>query len=104
MLEKIEENLTEECLQNHFDLHQIHEWKRVQREERKITLCNDDLSPGEVLVDINAFFTDGDGNRNEAAEEHAKETYHNISTKYWVMAKRTPHRNLVNERIVLIAE
>ena len=102
MLEKLESELTEECLRDHFDLHDIAVWKQVQKKERKITLCNDDKtkSPGELLVDVNAFFTDGDGNRNEAAEAHAKRTYHEISTKYWVMSQRTHHRNIVMERII----
>ena len=97
MLEKLETHLTEECLENHFDLHDHAEWDRVQNKQRKITLCDDDYSPGELLVDVNSFFTDGDGN---IAETHAKKTYHDISTKYWVKAKRTPHRNLVTERTV----
>lgn len=99
MLDKLEANLTEECLQNHFDLHDHGEWDKIQNKQRKITLCDDDSSPGEVLVDVNSFFTDGDGN---IAETHAKKTYHDISTKYWVMAKRTPHRNLVTQRTVEI--
>ncbi len=97
MLEKLETHLTEECLENHFDLHDHGEWDKIQNKQRKITLCNDDYSPGEVLVDVNSFFTDGDGN---IAETHAKRTYHDISTKYWVKAKRTPHRNLVTQRTV----
>ena len=100
MLDKLEANLTEECLEEHFDMHDHAEWDKVQNKQRKITLCNEDSTPGEVLVDVNAFFTDGRGN---IAEEHAKRTYHEISTKYWVMAKRTPHRNLVTERTVEIA-
>ena len=105
MLEKLEGNITEDLLQDHFDRHNIAEWKRVQRDERKITLCNpDDHSPGEVLVDVNSYFTDGDGNMNEAAKEHAIRTYHEISTKYWVMSKRTPHRELVTERTVTLPE
>ena len=99
MLEKLEAHLTEDCLQNHFDLHDHGEWDKIQNKQRKITLCEDDYSPGEVLVDVNSFFTDGDGN---VAETHAKKTYHDISTKYWVMAKRTPHRNLVTQRVVEI--
>ena len=99
MLEKLETHLTEECLQEHFDMHDHGVWDKVQNKQRKITLCNDDLSPGEVLVDVNSFFTDGNGN---IAEEHAKRTYHEISTKYWVMAKRTPHRQLVIQRTVEI--
>ena len=95
MLEKLETHLTEECLENHFDLHDHAEWDAIQNKQRRITLCADDYSPGELLVDVNSFFTDGRGN---VAEEHAKRTYHEISTKYWVMAKRTPHRNLVTER------
>ena len=97
MLEKLETHLTEECLENHFDLHDHAEWDKIQNKQRKITLCADDYSPGEVLVDINSFFTDGGGN---IAEEHAKKTYHDISTKYWVMAKRTPHREQVIHRVV----
>ena len=97
LLNKIDMHLTEECLEEHFDMHDHAEWDKIQNKQRKITLCDDDYSPGEVLVDVNSFFTDGDGN---VAEEHAKRTYHEISTKYWVMAKRTPHRNLVTERIV----
>ena len=100
MLENLETHLTEECLENHFDLHDHAEWDKIQNKQRKITLCADDYSPGELLVDVNSFFTDGDGN---VAEEHAKRTYHEISTKYWVMAKRTPHRNLVTERTVEVA-
>ena len=99
MLEKLENNLTEECLQEHFDLHDHAVWNKVQNEQRKITLCGEDNSPGEVLVDVNAFFTDGRGN---IAETHAKRTYHDISTKYWMMAKRTPHRELVTSREVSI--
>ena len=95
MLEKLETQLTEDCLQEHFDLHDHGEWDKIQNKQRKITLCNDDLSPGEVLVDVNSFFTDGNGN---IAETHAKRTYHEISTKYWVKAKRTPHRELVTSR------
>ena len=101
MLDKLDANLTEECLQEHFDMHDHAEWDRVQNKQRKITLCDDDNSPGEVLVDVNAFFTDG---RGRVAETHAKKTYHDISTKYWVMAKRTAHRNLVTERTVEMAE
>lgn len=99
MLEKIEESLTEECLRDHFDLHRTADWNPIQNTQRKITLCNDDANrtPGEVLVDVNAFFTDG---RGRIAQEHAKKTYHDISTKYWVKAKRTSHRKLVTERIV----
>lgn len=97
MLDKLEANLTEDCLQEHFDMHDHAEWDKIQNKQRKITLCDDDYSPGEVLVDVNSFFTDGNG---RVAEEHAKRTYHEISTKYWVMAKRTPHRNLVTERKV----
>ena len=100
MLDKLEANLTEECLEEHFDMHDHAEWDKVQNKQRKITLCNEDSTPGEVLVDVNAFFTDGRGN---IAEEHAKRTYHEISTKYWVMAKRTPHRKLVTQRTVEIA-
>ena len=99
LLEKIEESLTEECLRDHFDLHNTSDWNPVQNTQRKITLCNDDANrtPGEVLVDVNAFFTDG---RGRIAQEHAKKTYHDISTKYWVKAKRTSHRKLVTERII----
>lgn len=102
MLEKIETSLTEECLRDHFDLHETEDWNRVHNTERKITLCKDDQkkSPGEVLVDVNAFFTDGRGN---IAQTHAKKTYHDISTKYWVMAKRTTHRKLVTERTVTMS-
>lgn len=102
MLEKIEESLTEECLRDHFDLHRTDDWNPVQNTQRKITLCNDDANrtPGEVLVDVNAFFTDG---RGRIAQEHAKKTYHDISTKYWVKAKRTSHRKLVTERIVEVS-
>ena len=95
MLEKLETHLTEECLEEHFDLHDHGEWDKIQNKQRKITLCAEDLSPGEVIVDVNSFFTDGNG---RVAEAHAKRTYHEISTKYWVMAKRTPHRKLVTER------
>ena len=100
MLDKLETHLTEECLENHFDLHDHAEWDKIQNKQRKITLCADDYSPGELLVDVNSFFTDGNGN---IAETHAKKTYHDISTKYWAVAKRTPHRNLVTERIVDIS-
>ncbi len=99
MLVKLETHLTEDCLQEHFDMHDHGEWDKVQNKQRKITLCDDDLSPGEVLVDVNSFFTDGSGN---VAETHAKRTYHEISTKYWVKAKRTPHRKLVTQRVVEI--
>ena len=101
MREKIETSLTEECLRDHFDLHRTSDWNPVQNTQRKITLCNDDANrtPGEVLVDVNAFFTDGRGNVNERG---AKKTYHEISTKYWVKAKRTSHRKLVTERTIEI--
>ena len=99
MVEKIEDSLTEECLRDHFDLHNTSDWDPVQNTQRKITLCNDDANrtPGEVLVDVNSFFTDG---RGRIAHEHAKKTYHDISTLYWVKAKRTSHRTLVTERTV----
>ena len=100
MLEKLEENLTEDCLREHYDMHDHGEWEKIQIKQRKITLCNADFSPGEVLVNVNDFFTDGRGN---IAEEHAKRTYHEISTRYWVMAKRTPHRRLVTEKTVDIS-
>ena len=100
MLEKLETNLTEYCLENHFDMHDHAEWDKIQNKQRKITLCADDFSPGELLVDVNSFFTDG---RGRVAETHAKKTYHEISTKYWVKAKRTAHRNLVTERTVDIS-
>ena len=41
----------------------------VQNKQRKITLCDDDNSPGEVLVDVNAFFTDGRGRVAEDTRE-----------------------------------
>ena len=102
MLEKLEIELTEECLKDHYDLHHIDDWKRVQKDEMKITLCQNDQhkSPGEILVDVRTFFTDGDGN---FAEKHAKRTYHEISTKWWTLAERTIHRKLVTERTVTLA-
>lgn len=101
MLDKVDESLTEECLRDHFDLHRTADWDPIQNTQRKITLCNDDANrtPGEVLVDVNAFFTDG---RGRIAQEHAKKTYHDISTRYWVKAKRTSHRTLVTERTVTL--
>ena len=99
MLEKLEEHITEQCIRDHYDWHKPDVWDEVQNKQRKITLCNDDefKSPGELLVDVNTFFTDGDGN---IAQEHAKRTYHDISVKYWKMATRTRHRTLVTERTV----
>ena len=100
LLEKLEEKLTEDALLEHHETHNTNEWRNAHA-ERRVVLCNDDCSVGELLLDINRFHTDRHGNTNH---ELAEQSFHDIAVTHWNEAKRTTHRTLVTERIVTIPE
>ena len=98
LFNKMSSNLTEDRLQEHFDLHNTDEWRQAHA-ERKIVLCNDDCSVGELIADINSYHT----SRGVTHHALAERSFHDVSTKHWVQAKRTPHRKLVTERTVTLS-
>ena len=100
LLEKLEERLTEDMLLDHHETHNSNEWRNAHA-DRKVVLCNADCSVGEVLLDINSFHTDRHGNTNH---QLAEQSFHDVAVKHWNEAKRTRHREIVRERVVVIPD
>ena len=96
LLVKLETNLTEETLIEHHETHNTTEWGNAHS-ERLVVLCNEDCSVGEVLLDINSFHTDRDGNTNH---QLAEQSFHDIAVKHWNEVQRTTFRKIVTERII----
>ena len=100
LLEKLEERLTEDALLDHHETHNTNEWRNAHA-DRKVVLCNADCSVGEVLLDINSFHTDREGNTNH---QLAEQSFHDVAVKHWNQAKRTRFRELVTSRVITLPE
>lgn len=98
LLEKIEMHLTEDQLLKHHETHNTEEWRNAHA-ARKIVLCNEDCSVGELIADINSFHT-ANGETNHTL---AEQSFHKVAVDHWNEIKQTAFRELVTERTVTIA-